>query len=186
MFTCRVGWVGAFCYFWSTLDQIGIRTVECEIDRTRQSLYLQLPFFLTDDGGPPRWFSPLIPAPPERAPLMLFLPGLRINTHVLNGKCPYISKSGLKYARRGKLAYLKNFNGFVLWCGVCKVSTVWQLKWTSIYLSVCRPGWHGLGTTITPWIIGEVLKFCDSSGHICWWFEVWTALIWFSCLGFRI
>ena len=66
--------------------------MECQIDETRESLYLQVPFFLKDDGGPPRWFSPLIPAPPERAPLMLFLPGLRTKTRAVDGECLYISK----------------------------------------------------------------------------------------------
>jgi pimeloyl-ACP methyl ester carboxylesterase/1-acyl-sn-glycerol-3-phosphate acyltransferase len=36
----------------------------------------QVPFFLNDDGGPPRWFSPVTPAPPADAPSLLFLPGM--------------------------------------------------------------------------------------------------------------
>lgn len=36
----------------------------------------QVPCFLTDDGGPPRWFSPVIPAPPADASTLFFLPGM--------------------------------------------------------------------------------------------------------------
>ncbi|KAG0621272.1 hypothetical protein M758_3G006800 [Ceratodon purpureus] len=36
----------------------------------------QVPEFLTDDGGPPRWFSPVVPAPPADAPNLFFLPGM--------------------------------------------------------------------------------------------------------------
>ncbi|KAG0599609.1 hypothetical protein M758_12G165200 [Ceratodon purpureus] len=39
--------------------------------------YMELvPDFLTDDGGPPRWFSPVVPAPPVDAPTLFFLPGM--------------------------------------------------------------------------------------------------------------
>jgi hypothetical protein len=37
---------------------------------------IQVPFFLGDDGGPPRWFCPVFCSPlTDDAPLLLFLPG---------------------------------------------------------------------------------------------------------------
>jgi thioesterase domain-containing protein len=36
-----------------------------------------VPFFLGDDGGPPRWFCPVFCSPlTDDAPLLLFLPGM--------------------------------------------------------------------------------------------------------------
>jgi pimeloyl-ACP methyl ester carboxylesterase len=38
---------------------------------------IQVPFFLGDDGGPPRWFCPVFCSPLiDDAPLLLFLPGM--------------------------------------------------------------------------------------------------------------
>ncbi|CAK9864341.1 unnamed protein product [Sphagnum jensenii] len=39
---------------------------------------VQVTYFLQcgDGGGAPRWFSPLLPAPPTNAPILLFLPGM--------------------------------------------------------------------------------------------------------------
>ncbi|XP_024358571.1 phytyl ester synthase 1, chloroplastic [Physcomitrium patens] len=36
----------------------------------------EVKYFLTDDGGPPRWFSPIVPPPPADAPTLFFLPGM--------------------------------------------------------------------------------------------------------------
>ncbi|KAH8941594.1 hypothetical protein BDL97_14G050300 [Sphagnum fallax] len=62
------------------LENAAISTPEVSHEQklTVRNYIEEVAYFLQcgDGGGAPRWFSPLLPAPPTNAPILLFLPGM--------------------------------------------------------------------------------------------------------------